>query len=321
MVAVALAIGVTPVVLGTGPVATAAPAARLVLGAEDNRLIAYDPASGRSAVALGSAADDPDHGLDLNGQICADPAHPGWFIAGEDTNQTGGVAEDAPGWGYLHLTGTSLDDLDVTMHANLVPTYVTQADNPENYGCGFLSDGRLVTTDVGDQQPQAPATGQLIVWFPSAGGGFAGTNVPYCKVDVGIATAGGLAVDGQDRVLVAANRPGVTATDVALGGVYRYEGLPTAPSQCTRRDVTGAPLVDAGRVDEDPLHHRRPARGAHPERRGGGAGRRVVGLERAHRRHRRVRRERIVRAAGARRPGAERHPALSGRHALRPRRR
>lgn len=248
VVVAALVMGVAPIVSGTGPASSAATATDLVLGAEDNRLIAYDPATGRSAVALGSAADDPDHGLDLNGQVCADPAHPGWFIAGEDTNQGDGEAADAPGWGYLRLSGTSLDDLDVTMHANLVPTYVTQADNPENYGCGFLSDGRLVTSDVGDQQPQSPASGQLIVWFPQPGGGFSGDDVPYCKIDVEIATAGGIAVDGQDRVLVAANRPGITSTEVALGGIYRYDGLPTSPSQCGRRDATGAPLVDAGTV-------------------------------------------------------------------------
>ena len=249
VVAVASVLLAVPVVTGLAPTSSAiATTTRLVLGAEDNRLIAYDPATGRSAVALGSHADDPVHGLDLNGQICADPANPGWFIAGEDTNQTDGQAADAPGWGYLHLTGTSLDDLDVTMSANLIPTYVTQADNPENYGCGFLSDGRLVTTDVGDQQPQAPASGQLIVWFPDAGGGFSGTHVPYCKVDVGIPTAGGLTVDAHDRVLVAANRPGVTADGLQLGGVYRYIGLPTSPAACHRTDATGAPLVDAGVV-------------------------------------------------------------------------
>jgi polyvinyl alcohol dehydrogenase (cytochrome) len=249
VVATAAILLAAPVVTGGGPTSSAAPTPkRLVLGAEDNRLIAYDPATGRSAVALGSNADDPAHGLDLNGQICADPQHPGWFIAGEDTNQTDGNAADAPGWGYLHLTGTSLDDLDVTMSANLIPTYVTQQDNPENYGCGFLSDGRLVTTDVGDQQPQSPATGQLIVWFPGSGGGFTGTHVPYCKVDVGIPTAGGVYVDPQDRVLLASNRPGTSGTDVSLGGIYRYDHLPTSMAACHRTDATGAPLVDAGVV-------------------------------------------------------------------------
>jgi polyvinyl alcohol dehydrogenase (cytochrome) len=241
-----------PIVSGSLPSSSAnAAPTRLVLGAEDNRLVAYDPATGQSAVALGSNADDPDHGLDLNGQICADPQHPGWFIAGEDTNQNDGDPADDPGWGYLHLSGSSLGDLDVTMDANLVPTYVTQEDNPENYGCGFLHDGRVVTTDVGDEQPQSPATGQLIVWFPGPGGGFSGTHVPYCKVDISIATAGGVYVDAQDRVYVAANRPGITTTSVELGGIYRYTDLPTSMAQCTRTDATGAPLVEAGRVHKE----------------------------------------------------------------------
>jgi polyvinyl alcohol dehydrogenase (cytochrome) len=241
-----------PILTGSAPPSAAAPhPTRLVLGAEDNRLVAYDPATGESAVALGSAADDPAHGLDLNGQICADPRHPGWFIAGEDTDQDDGDPSDAPGWGYLHLTGTSLHDLDVTMAANLVPTYVTEQDNPENYGCGFLSDGRLVTTDVGDEQPQSPATGQLIVWFPGPDGTFSGNEIPYCKVDVAIATAGGVHVDGRDRVYVAANRPGITAEHVELGGVYRYSDLPTSLGQCRRTDRTGAPLVDEGLVTKE----------------------------------------------------------------------
>lgn len=251
VVAVALA-----ALLGVPAAIAAAPAravvverpTELVLGAEANRLIAYDPATGRSAVALGSAADDPVHGLDLNGQICADPQRPGYFIAGEDTDQGTGP-EFEPGWGYLKLTGTSLQDLHVTMEGNLVPTYVTAEDNPENYGCGFLSDGRLVTTDVGDQQPAAATTGQLIVWFPHAGG-FTGTDVAYCKVDVGIATAGGVHVDGDDRVYVAANRPGLPSS-VDLGGIYRYSNLPTSMADCNREDATGAPLVDEGVVAKD----------------------------------------------------------------------
>lgn len=240
-----------PVALTSSAPAGAVDPPRLVLGAEDNRLIAYDPVSGQSAVALPSAADDPVGGLDINAQICEDPANPGYVIAGEDTDQGTGP-EFEPGWGYLHITGSSLGDLAVTMEGNLVPTYGNVADNPENYGCGFLPDGRLVTTDVGDQQPFAAANGQLIVWFPDGDGplGFDDSDgtpgFAYCKVDVAIPTAGGIYVDGS-TVYLTANRPGLP-TNADLGGVYRYTGLPTSPSQCTATDATGAPLVPAGLV-------------------------------------------------------------------------
>ncbi len=252
-VVTAALLGAPAAVPGTAPAAVAQPPAppgvQLVLGAEDNRLLAYDPVTGEHAVALGSAADDAVNGLDLNAQICADPEHPGYFIAGEDTDQDSGLPADAPGWGYLNIFGTSLDDLDVIMAGNLVPTYGNTADNPENYGCGFLSDGRLVTTDVGDQQPLSAANGQLIVWFPNGAGTFTGTDFDYCKVDVGLPTAGGIHVDDQDRVYVAANRPGVPS-NLSLGGIYRYSGLPESPAECDRTDATGAPLVDAGVVQK-----------------------------------------------------------------------
>ena len=47
----------------------------------------------------------------------------------------------------------------------LVPTYQPSNSNPENYGCGFLPDGRILTTDVGNQAT-GTGDGQLIVWFP-----------------------------------------------------------------------------------------------------------------------------------------------------------
>ena len=247
VVVLALAGALTPAALGSAAAeAGPGPTPVLMVGAEGNRLVAYDTETGESAVALGSAADDPDR-LDLNAQVCADPRNPGWFIAGEDTAQGSGDAADAPGWGYLRLHGTSLDDLDVTMAGNLVTTYANVTDNPENYGCGFLSDGRLVTTDVGDQQPAAAATGQLIVWFRGADGTFAGADHPHCKVDLDLPTAGGVHVDEHDRVYVAASRPGLP-TNLDLAGIYRYTGLPTSLAQCSRRDATGAALVDAGVV-------------------------------------------------------------------------
>jgi hypothetical protein len=128
----------------------------------------------------------------------------------------------------------------------LQPTYQGSTDNAENYGCGILSDGRVVTTDIGNQSA-GDGDGQLIVWFPPLTKGFKtlenGTKgtVPYCKVDIAIATAGGIAIDDEDNIYVASARP-------PTAGVWKYSGpLPTSPDAdggCGAHDETGAPLAD-----------------------------------------------------------------------------
>ena len=101
----------------------------------------------------------------------------------------------------FRLDGRDVTTMSATEIGKLVPdSYQTEGDNAENYGCGVLPDGRLVTTDVGDQLFDAPATGQLVVWFPSAEH-FQGAidaeqdrtlvpRIPHCKIDISIATAG-----------------------------------------------------------------------------------------------------------------------------------
>ncbi len=99
----------------------------------------------------------------------------------------------------------------------------------------MLSDGRIVTSDVGNQASGAP-TGQLIVWFPP----FDDEDVNYCKLDVALPTAGGIHVV-DDVVYVAAARP-------PGNGVYRYTGpFPAADDAgggCGSVDATGAPLAE-----------------------------------------------------------------------------
>lgn len=243
---IALAVGL---VLGLGPVISplraAAPATppSVVLGAEGNRLWAYDPRTGDKQVVVRSNEDDKVSGLDINAQICSDPKNPRRFIAGEDTGQP----NPPQGWGYFELHGDRVGELRATQLGKLTPTYAPgHEDNAENYGCGFLPGGQVITTDVGEQQPFAGVNGQLIVWFPP----FTSRSIAYCKIDIAIATAGGAWVDGND-VLVAANRPAIPdAAD--LGGIYRYSGEwptgPTAAEGCGRKDATGAPLVDEGRI-------------------------------------------------------------------------
>lgn len=244
---------------------TAAEPVEIVLNGEDNRLNAYDARTGAKRTVIASAADDPRNGLDINAEICFVPDGVAWkpkgelwFIAGEDTEQNTEPGVVKQGWGIFRLTGRSLDSLAAEQVGKLVPdSFVTAEDNPENYGCGVLPDGRVVTGDVGDQLPHEPATGQLIVWFLEASqlrhtgpdrNDFA--RVPHCKIDVGIGTAGGIEVDGDD-VLIASNRPNPATGEP--GGVWRYDTTvwptgETPDAGCGRTDSTGEPVADAGRV-------------------------------------------------------------------------
>jgi hypothetical protein len=208
--------------------ATDAPGA-IVLSTEGNNLNAYeaDPPFRRQTV-IRTAADDPD-GLDINGQVCVLPDGSALFVAGEDTGQP----ERTPGWGIFELNGVAVGELEAREVARLVPTY--QTEGPENYGCGVLSDGRIVTTDIGNQAT-GPPTGQLIVWFPP----FDSEEVPYCKIDVALPTPGGIQVVDDVVYLALARPPG--------NGIVRYDGpFPTGPDAaggCGRVDGTGAPLAD-----------------------------------------------------------------------------
>src|SRR4029450_8433932 len=104
------------------------------------------------------------------------------------------------------------------------------------------ADGRVLTTDSGNQAG-GPEDGQLIVWFPP----FNTTKVRYCKLDVGIATAGGIYVDSKDRVYVPSAR-------APTAGVVRYTGpFPTsntAKGGCGAKDPTGAPTAPSVKKEQ-----------------------------------------------------------------------
>ena len=194
-------------------------------------------------------------GRDSNAQICHFPDGSGWFIEGEDTGQTAIPA----GFGIFQLQGQP-GSFYAKQLGKLTPTYQPQDFfQPENYGCGFLSDGRILTTDVGDQYPPLPGNGQLIIWFPPfdswSEAPFDGSTgqVKYCKLDVAIETAGGIYVDENDNIYVASNRPSVDGggnidfTANGPGGVVVYHPpFPTSNTAlggCGLVDVTGAPLA------------------------------------------------------------------------------
>jgi hypothetical protein len=208
----------------------------VVFNGQGNNLVAYDSEPPFEAqTVITNIGDEPDTGLDINAQICF------WtsdgdqlFIAGEDTGQP-----DPPaGWGIFRLDGRQVGDLAATQIGKLTPTYQEGAE-PENYGCGLLEDGRLLTTDIGNQA-LGPGTGQLIIWFPP----FDSEEVAYCKIDIGLATAQSIRVDPDDNVFVASARPG---GEGAEPGVWRYQPpFPTGPGPddgCETTDPTGAPLT------------------------------------------------------------------------------
>jgi hypothetical protein len=200
-----------------------------VLNGQGNNLAAYDPDSGEHRIIVENHDTDPDAGLDINAQICFFPDDPGKFIAGEDTNQPNPPA----GWGLFSIEGSTLDDLRVEQVGKLTPTY--QTEDPENIGCGFLSDGRVITSAPGNQVNGDP-DGELIMWFPP----IEGTDVPFCKIDITLGTAGTIYVDDQDRIYITSAR--------ADPGVYRFTGpFPTsadAAGGCGKKDPTGAPMAD-----------------------------------------------------------------------------
>lgn len=230
-------------------------AGELVFAPENNHLNAYSVETGDRYRVITSATDDPAAGRDINGQVCFDPLQPGKFVAGEDTGQNGnGVA----GWGYFRLTSDATDGLAAVQIGKLAPAYLGE---PDNHGCGFLSDGSLVTATIGDRYPGQAANGELIIWFRGPSGGYrhgyttagrdgTATNtpygtVPYCKLAVDLPTAGGVWVDG-DTILVATNRPqgGDDGNPVGgePGGVRRYRFTGAIP-QRTSTGVSGCHKV------------------------------------------------------------------------------
>jgi len=203
----------------------------LVFNGQGNDLGVYlaEPPFTKQIAIHHNDEEHPD-GLDMNGQICFDPKKPNRFVAGEDTHQD---TTGHPGWGIFDITDTTVGKLKMEQVGKLVPTYQPSNDNPENYGCGFLDDGRILTSDVGNQA-EGPGDGQLIVWFPP----FESRKVKYCKVDVHLTTGQGVLVDGDSVYVSQARRPGVFK--------YAVADLPTSNTPdggCDGKDATGAPTA------------------------------------------------------------------------------
>jgi hypothetical protein len=201
----------------------------IVFSAQGSELDAYATAQpfATQTVVPSPAADR--NGVDVSGQICFDPTNPRQFVAADRTD----AADGQVGWGVFTLSGRVVGKLSAHETARLVPTFQPASDVPSPFGCGFLPDGRLLTTDRGNRS-SGPADGQLTEWFPP----FDHDTVVSCKVDVTLAAPEGLLVDG-DHVLVTESRGGGITSFVS-------STLPTsnrATGGCPRRDVTGAALA------------------------------------------------------------------------------
>src|SRR5262249_29858481 len=144
------------------------------------------------------------------------------------------------GWAILQLSGTSIADFSVARINKLMPTY-QDPKVADNYGCAYLKDGRILTTDIGNAD-SGPGSGQLTVFFPpfAAQGPVDSQTLHFSKIDVTIGTAGGIWIDDQERVYVASAR--------VDPGVYRYTGpFPTgddAAHGCGKKDAVGSPMAD-----------------------------------------------------------------------------
>ena len=162
----------------------------IVFNGQGNNLNAYtaDPPFTKQNVIRNH--DDDPNGLDINAQIC-------FFPDGSKTlhrRRGHRPAEPAPGLGDLRSCAgehsrQALGEEGRQAHADLSGPATT---TPRTTGAGFSPTDRVLTTDIGNQA-SGPEDGQLIVWFPP----FDQTKVRYCKLDVGIATAGGIYVDSQ----------------------------------------------------------------------------------------------------------------------------
>jgi hypothetical protein len=186
---------------------------------EGNNLWAYGTASGASdppsfaSQLVNTNHDEDPEGWDINGQVCSlqssIPGEPDLIIAGEDTGQP-----DPPaGWGIFEVTGRSVGDLGVERVARLVPEFAADDASPDTYGCGVLSDGRVVTTTIGNNAA-GPANGHLVLWTPPFRPDD-GTPAEACVLDDDLATAQQIWVDPEDNVFVASARP-------PTSGIWRY---------------------------------------------------------------------------------------------------
>jgi hypothetical protein len=206
----------------------------LSVGGNIDAYAAAAPYTRQRVVAAGTAP----QGIEPHGQICFAPDGSRRFVVAE-TRPAAPGAPAAAGFGIYQLTGDHVGAFRVRRLAGVLsPSAPGSA--PSTYGCAFLRDGRLLTTDVGSST--GAGTGQLILWFPP----LTTTSVGHCVVGSGIASPGGLAADSRGGVALTSSRaPGA--------GLWDYQGqFPTSAQACGTLDQVrpdapaGTPRVVTG---------------------------------------------------------------------------
>lgn len=247
-----------------------AAASEFVLSPEGNNLWAYDAASLAPQLVI-EGVNNRDPGVaanstqrrDINGQVCVAPdgQH---ILTGEDTVEGTGSSHNPliAGWGYFELSGgNAITAIQVGKLAPNAPdTGPAYKGDPDNFGCGFLDDKRILTTAIGNTLPGDEANGQLFLWFADPVEGFEKGfetviegdvtfqvgAVQHCAIDESLATAGGIAIDDNGDVYVAANRFDDSG---AAGTVWRYSGKwPSTLEECTPEyiaaNITKTAVID-----------------------------------------------------------------------------
>jgi hypothetical protein len=215
------------------PTTTSAPPQMPVLfSPQGNNLDAYGTTPPFAHQRVITNHDDDPNGWDINGEICFLDDHT--FVSGEDTGQPNPPA----GWAVFELRGDRLGVFTARRLTRMVPTYQPSDEYPDNYGCGVLSDGRVVTTVIGNNA-SGPEDGELLLWFPPLDGS---APPKFCVLDTTIGTGQGITI-GRDGAVYVASARGATA------GVLRYAPpFPTAPDAkggCGKTDPAGSPMADA----------------------------------------------------------------------------
>ncbi|HEY5154291.1 MAG TPA: hypothetical protein VIJ47_06125 [Acidimicrobiales bacterium] len=213
---------------GSGTSTTTTPAAdAIVFTTVDGAIDAYrsvPPYTRQRVIAAGTAPD----GNEPHGQICFSPDGSRRFVVAE--TKPAGATPASAGWGLYQLTGDAVGGLRVRRVSGWTSPSGPAADAPTTYGCAFLADGRLLTSDLGNQRTGAP-TGRLVEWFAP----YDDATPTSCIVSDGLATPLGLSSDGADNVYL-------TSARAPTAGVWRYSGtFPADASGCVTATTGPAP--------------------------------------------------------------------------------
>jgi polyvinyl alcohol dehydrogenase (cytochrome) len=185
------------------------PADQVLYSLHGNQLDVHDLATGAVDVLIPASRNT------VNGQACLIANSGGNFIVGEDTGQP----VERAGWGIFSPDGTLLKKLPL-------PERPGETEGPEPFGCVIDEQGRLLVTEVGDQNPAA-TNGQLLVFFPP-------DYDESCLLDGTIPVPGNVALGADGAIYVP-----------AFARVWRYAPpFPSSAAECDSVSVTRTAFIE-----------------------------------------------------------------------------